>query len=69
MTSKKDTEAIRRTRVRQLFQALPSKGRTEAGIMKFYGWLQVRHPQLFPRTRRDGEPYQVVMAELKGLYK
>jgi hypothetical protein len=68
MTPQKDIEALRRARVRQLFQALPSEARTEDGIMKFYGWLQLKHPELLPRTR-NGDPYQFVMAELSGLYK
>ena len=62
MITQKHVEALRRARVRQLFQALPSEDRTEDGIMKFYGWLQLKHPELLPRTRYD--PYQVVMKEL-----
>ena len=66
--TKKDSEAVRRTRVRQLWKARPFKEHTETRILTFYGWLQKHHPELLlPRERRD--PYQHLKVDLKGLYK
>jgi hypothetical protein len=64
--TKKDAEALRRVRVRQLFRERSSEQRTETGIMGFYGWLEKHHPELLP-TGRD--PYRHLKMDLKGLYK
>lgn len=46
--SKKGTEAVRRARVRQLFEAGLYE-RTEIGIFKFHGWLHDHRPELLPK--------------------
>jgi hypothetical protein len=51
--TKNDTEAVRRARVRQLFEALPLGDRTENAVMKFHGWLHQHHPELLPQGRGD----------------
>ena len=61
------TEAMRRTRVRQLFEARPSEEHTETGVLLFYRWLQQHHPELLPSGPAD--PYQQLKVDLRGLYK
>jgi hypothetical protein len=58
-------EAVRRARVRQLFDAGLYE-RTEIGIFKFLGWLRDHHPELL---KRSGVPYQHLKSDLSGLYK
>jgi len=65
--SKKDTEALRRARVRQLFGARPSEEHTETGVLLYYVWLQKYFPELLPTDQ--GDPYQHLKVDLKGLYK
>ena len=36
---KKDPEAVRRERVRQLYETRPAHERTEIGALLFYAWL------------------------------
>jgi hypothetical protein len=70
MATKKDSEALRVTRVRQLWQALyPPKVRTETKVLDFYGWLQQHRPDFLPRPRGKGDPYQHLKADLKGLIR
>lgn len=64
--TKKDSKAVRRARVRQLFESGLYE-RTEIGIFKFHGWLQDHHPELLPK--RSGDPYQHLKSDLSGLYK
>jgi len=45
--SKKDTEVVRRIRVRQLFESGPFE-HTETGVLRFYEWLQRRYPYFLP---------------------
>jgi hypothetical protein len=66
MKTKKDTEAVRRVRVRQLFEAGPFE-RTEIGIFKFHGWLHDHRPELLPK--RSDDSYQHLKSDLSGLYK
>jgi len=63
----KDPEAVRRTRVRQLFVARPYGEQTETGILLFYGWLGKRYPELLPSE--PGDAYQHLKLDLEGLYK
>jgi len=65
--SKRDTEALRRARVRQLFGARPSEEHTETGVLLYYAWLQKYFPELLPTDQ--GDPYQHLKVDLKGLYK
>jgi hypothetical protein len=67
MIRKKDTEAVRRHRVRQLFAARPPEEGTETGVLLFYAWLEKRHPELVPSG--PGDPYQQLKVDLKGLYR
>jgi hypothetical protein len=60
-------EAVRRTRVRQLFEARPSSEHTETGVLLFYEWLQEHHPKLVPTEQ--GDAYQRLKMDLEGLYK
>ena len=61
------TEAVRRVRVRQLFQARPFEQQTETAALLFYRWLEQHHPELLPRGQ--GDPYQHLKVDLEGLYK
>jgi len=60
MQAKKDPEAVRRIRVRQLWEAGLLKERTAIGVLDFYGWLDKHDPDLLPpgksvtAMRRDG---------------
>jgi hypothetical protein len=64
--SKKDTEVVRRIRVRQLFESGPFQ-HTESGVLRFYEWLQRGYPYLLPTG--PGDPHQHLKADLMGLYK
>jgi hypothetical protein len=64
--SKKDTEVVRRIRVRQLFESGPFE-HTETGVLRFYEWLQRRYPYLLPTGL--GDPHQHLKADLHGLYR
>jgi hypothetical protein len=64
--SKKDTEALRRARVRQLWEAHPSE-HTEHNILVFHGWLRQHHPELLPKGQ--GDAFQSLKVDLSGLYK
>jgi hypothetical protein len=48
MQAKKDPEAVRRIRVRQLWEAGLLKERTAIGVLDFYGWLDKHDPDLLP---------------------
>ena len=63
--SKKDAEAVRQARVRQLFEA--REDRTENGVLKFHGWLHEHLSELLPRGR--GDLYKHLKVDLSGLYK
>ena len=65
--TKKEFEAVRLVRVRQLSEARPAEDRTETGVLPFYAWLQKRYPELLPTGPSDA--YQHLRADLKGLYK
>jgi hypothetical protein len=66
--SEKDSEELRRARVRQLFKTLPLEELTETGVLIFYRWLGKYHPELLLRKEQD-DPYQHLRMELEGLYK
>jgi hypothetical protein len=66
MDKKEEAEAVRRARVRQLFEARPIE-RTETGVLLFYGWLTQHHPELLPK--RPGDVYKHLKEDLNGLYK
>ena len=66
MDKKKEAEAVRRARVRQLFEARPVE-HTETGVLLFYGWLTQHHPELLPKGR--GDLYKRLKVDLGGLYK
>ena len=61
------TEILRRQRVRQLFEARPSDHRSEGDVTIFWGWLFLHHPELL--SRKAGDQYLHLMADLKGLYQ
>ncbi len=65
MPSKKDSEAVRVARVRQLWQTRPVKQRTATEVLIFYGWLEEHYPELL--TRGKGDPYQHLKGDLSGL--
>jgi hypothetical protein len=65
--TKKEAEAVRRTRVRQLFEARPSEERTETGVLLFYRWLHQHYSELLPEEK--GDQYEHLRVDLKGLYK
>jgi hypothetical protein len=67
MPPKNDSEALRVARVRQLFGVRSPKERTENGVLLFFGWLQQHHPELLPKGKQ-GDPYQHLKSDLKGLY-
>lgn len=66
--SKRDSEVLRRARVRQLFETVLSAELTETGVLIFYRWLEKYHPELLVRKEQD-DPYQHLRMELEGLYK
>ena len=67
MDKKKEAEAMRRARVRQLFEAWPLGDRSENAVMKFHGWPHQHHPDLLPRGR--GDLYKRLKVDLGGLCK
>jgi hypothetical protein len=66
--SKRDSEVLRRARVRQLFETVLSAELTETGVLLFYRWLEKYHPELLVREEQD-DPYQHLRMELEGLYR
>jgi hypothetical protein len=68
MLSKNDTEAVRRARVRQLFESFQNSDRSETGVLKFYYWLQDQYPHLLPPAH-VGDAYLQLKVDLSGLYK
>ncbi len=62
---KKDSEAVRRARARQLWAARSPKERTATGVLIFYGWLEEHYPELLPPGK--GDPYQHLKVDLSGL--
>jgi hypothetical protein len=66
--SKRDSEALRRARVRQLFETLQSTELTETGVLLFYRWLDKYHPELLVGKEQD-DPYEHLRMELEGLYR
>ena len=66
--SKRDSEVLRRARVRQLFETLLSEEPTETGVLLFYRWLEKYHAELLVRKEQD-DPYEHLRMELEGLYK
>jgi hypothetical protein len=60
------TEAVRRARVCQLFEARHPERRTETEVFLFFSWLQRSHSELLPTDR--GDPYQHLRVDLKGLF-
>ena len=67
MASEHLTEKVRRLRVRQLFEARPSDGQTETGVLIFFCWLKQYHPELLPQGKH-GDAYQHLKSDLNGLY-
>jgi hypothetical protein len=67
VVNKMKAEAVRRVRVRQLFEARPSEDLTENAVMRFHGWLYQHHPELLPRRR--GDMYKNLKVDLSGLFK
>jgi hypothetical protein len=63
--SRKDSEAVRVARVRQLWQAREPKQRTATDVLIFYGWLEQHYPDLLKRGK--GDPYQHLKVDLSGL--
>jgi hypothetical protein len=67
MQSKKDSEAARQARVRQLCQARAPEEHTATGVLIFYGWLAHYYPELLKRGK--GDPYQYLKVDLNGLIR
>ena len=65
MPSKKDSETVRRLRVRQLFNSRPEEERTATGVVNFYGWLRDHYPDLIKSGQ--GDPYQRVRGDVSDL--
>ena len=65
---KDNSEAVRRDRVRQLFEVRYAEERTETGVLLFYAWLEKYHRELLPQQKR-GDPYQYLKVDLEGLYE
>jgi hypothetical protein len=66
MKKPKDSEAVRRARVRQLFTARHPKEVTEDDVFLFFRWLQQHHPEMLPKGNH-GDPYQDLRADLDVL--
>ena len=66
--AKKDSESVRRERVRQLFEVQYAEERTETGVLLFYAWLEKYHRELLPKENQ-GDSYQHLKADLTGLYQ
>jgi hypothetical protein len=64
---KKDSEAVRRERVRQLYETRPAHERTETGVLLFYAWLEKRYPHLLPPG--PGDLSDRLKVDLNGLFK
>ena len=62
---RKDSEAVRVARVRQLWQVRAPKQRTETELLIFYEWLEQHYPDLLKRGQ--GDPYQHLKVDLNGL--
>src|SRR6516165_2853472 len=65
---KDNSEAVRRDRVRQLFEVRYDEERTETGVLLFYAWLEKYDRELLPQQKR-GDPYQYLKVDLEGLYE
>jgi len=65
---KDNSEAVRRDRVRQLFEVRYAEERTETGVLLFYAWLEKYHRELLPQQKR-GDAYQYLKVDLEGLYE
>jgi hypothetical protein len=63
-----DVEAVRVSRVRQLFEARYTKKRTRDDVLAFHGWLYQRYPHLLRKSTNDGDPYHELKLDLDGLY-
>jgi hypothetical protein len=61
------SDALRRLRVRQLFESRSAEEHTETGVLLFYAWLEEHYPHLLPSG--PGDPYQHLKVDLVGLYK
>jgi hypothetical protein len=67
MNIMEEAEAVRRERVRQLFQARPAVEHTETTVLLFYAELQEHHGELLPKGR--GDAHKHLKADLSGLHK
>lgn len=63
----KDSEALRRERVRQLFVARCPVKRTANDVLNFFLWLKRCGPDLLPRDK-EGDVYQQLKGDLDGIY-
>jgi len=66
-SAKKGSDAVRRERVRQLFEARHGEERTETGVLLFFAWLEKHHRELLP-LEKQGDLYQHLKGDLEGLY-
>jgi hypothetical protein len=60
--NKEKEEAIRKLRVRQLWEASSERNARETGPLNFSKWLEEHHPELLPPGR--GDAYERLRAEL-----
>ena len=63
--SKRDPDATRRERVRELFLAQSPANRTANDVLVFFLWLLRCSPELL---RKRGSPYDHLKTDLDGLY-
>jgi len=65
--SNKDSDALRREYVRQLFVVRCPVKRTANDVLNFFLWLRQRGPDLRPRGKRV-DTYRQLKGDLDGLY-
>ena len=64
---KKDPEAVRRERVRQLYETRLVHERIKTGVLLFYAWLEKRYPHLLPAG--PGGLSERLNVDLSGLFQ
>ena len=65
--SNKDSDALRREYVRQLFVVRCPVKRTANDVLNFFLWLRQLGPDLLPQGKQD-DTYRRLKGDLDGLY-
>ena len=65
----KESEEVRRARVRQLFLARSEENRSEVSARLFRKWLEDHYPQLVRRRSAHRSSYDFLKADLEGLLR